>query len=271
VILVKKFISVLLVISIVFAFAVSASARYLGDINSDGKVNSSDALAVLQYAVGSIKTIDKAAADVNGDGGINSSDALLILQTSVGKYKPIEMPDDFKTSYKADVVDPIMSTGRYTLKTEVMADGKQGIVTIMVRDGDICVDTETGGMFVRLLCLDNKTYMVFPDFVKVPVVGTTYGIYMESDKEITANVGNAADAKYVKSEKVKVDGVEYVCETYELSDGTISNYYFKDGKWKMLGTTENGETNIQKITEFKKGVNDKNFSLDGYVKVESSK
>lgn len=265
----KKLISILLAVTFVFAFCVSASAKFYGDINSDGNVNSSDALAVLQYAVGTIKTIDSKVADVNGDGDINSSDALFILQTAVGKYKPIEIPEEFKTSYKADVVDPIMSTGKYTLKTEVEVDGSQGIITIMVRNGDICVDTETSGMLVRLLCLDNKTYMVFPDFIKVPVVGTTYGVYMESDKEISTKVGNAADAKYIKSEKVKIDGVEYVCETYQLTDGTISNYYFRDGKWAMLGTTQDGESNIQKIVEFKKGVNNNNFSLDGYVKVEA--
>ena len=262
----KKLISILLAISFVFAFAVSASARYLGDTNSDGKVNSGDALEVLRYAVGSLKTIDKTVADANGDGDINSSDALFILQTAVGKYKPIEIPDELVTSYKAQIVDPIMATGKYTLKTEVTVEGRKGTVTIMVKDGDICVDTETGGMLVRLLCLNSKTYTVFPDFL-LPGVG----VYMDSDKQINGSLGNAADAKYVRSEKVKIDGVEYICETYELEDGTISNYYFKDGKWTMLGTTQDGKVNIQKIVEFKKGVDSKKFSLDGYVKVEPKK
>lgn len=262
----KKIISVLLSITFVFAFAVSASARYLGDINADSKVNSSDALDVLRYSVGSLKTIDEKVADIDGDGKINSSDALMILQTAVGKYKPIEIPDGLQTSYKAQVVDPIMSTGKYTLKTDVVVDGKQGFITIMVRNGDICVDTETGGMLVRLLCIDSKTYMVLPDFI-IPGVG----VYMESDKQINGSVGNAGEAEYVKSEYVTIDGVEYICETYKLEDGTVSNYYFKDGKWTMLGTTKDGETNIQKIVEFKKGVDNKKFSLDGYVKVEQQK
>lgn len=57
-----------------------------GDINSDGKVNSSDALLVLQHAVESIKLTSAQIkiADMNSDNKINSHDALMILQKSVG-------------------------------------------------------------------------------------------------------------------------------------------------------------------------------------------
>lgn len=262
----KRLVSVLLAIVFVFALGTGASARYLGDVDLDGKVNSNDALLVLCYAVGKDVNINRNYADVNGDGSVDSNDALFILCVAVGKYSTVELPDEFVTSYKKDVVDPIMSTSKYTLKTEVEVEGEKGVITIMVRNGDICVDTETKGMLVRLLCIDSKTYMVIPDFI-LPGVG----VYMESDQEIDSVAGGAGDARYVKSEIVKVDGVEYVCETYELADGTISNYYFKDGKWAMLGTTVDGETNIQKITEFKKGVDDKKFSLNGYVEITPEK
>lgn len=57
-----------------------------GDINSDKKVNSSDALLVLQHAVQLITLTSEQAkiADMNSDSNINSLDALMILQTSVG-------------------------------------------------------------------------------------------------------------------------------------------------------------------------------------------
>ena len=57
-----------------------------GDVNGDGKVNSSDALAVLQQSVNIINKegIYLEAMDVNKDEKINSADALLILQNSVG-------------------------------------------------------------------------------------------------------------------------------------------------------------------------------------------
>lgn len=62
-----------------------------GDVNSDGNINSGDALLVLQSAVGSkvLNTNEKKAADVNGDGSINSADALKILQYAVGEIKTL--------------------------------------------------------------------------------------------------------------------------------------------------------------------------------------
>lgn len=58
-----------------------------GDTDMNGKVNSSDALVVLQYAVGTrdLGPARKLSADMNGDEKINSSDALEILQFAVGK------------------------------------------------------------------------------------------------------------------------------------------------------------------------------------------
>ena len=54
-----------------------------GDVNGDGKVNSTDAVLILRYAAQLGVDIDTAAADVNGDGKINSTDAVLILRYAV--------------------------------------------------------------------------------------------------------------------------------------------------------------------------------------------
>lgn len=59
----------------------SVAVKY-GDVNGDGKINTDDALLILQYVVG-LSTIDgngAKAADVNGDGRIDTNDALGILQ-----------------------------------------------------------------------------------------------------------------------------------------------------------------------------------------------
>ncbi len=90
---IKRTLSLILALVLAFsAFGIAASAKLTGDVNNDGKVNSSDALMVLQYSVGSLKKIDTDAADVNDDGKINSTDALMVLKISVGlldtsKYK----------------------------------------------------------------------------------------------------------------------------------------------------------------------------------------
>ncbi len=89
---IKQFTAVVLALALTFSVCVTAFAKTAGDVTGDGKVNSTDALRVLQYSVGTIKDIDKSVADMNNDGKINSTDALAILRISVGltdnsKYK----------------------------------------------------------------------------------------------------------------------------------------------------------------------------------------
>lgn len=80
----KKIISLLMALTIILCLMPAVYAAPKGDVNGDGNVTSGDALVVLQYSVGQIKTVDKTKADVNGDGAINSTDALMILQICVG-------------------------------------------------------------------------------------------------------------------------------------------------------------------------------------------
>ena len=53
-----------------------------GDTDMNGKVNSTDALAVLQYSVGAttLGPARRLSGDMTGDGKLNSTDALAILQ-----------------------------------------------------------------------------------------------------------------------------------------------------------------------------------------------
>lgn len=57
-----------------------------GDVNGDGKVNSSDARDVLRATAGldKLSAEEKKRADINGDGKVNSSDAREILRKSAG-------------------------------------------------------------------------------------------------------------------------------------------------------------------------------------------
>lgn len=90
------------------AAAVSFATEYMGDVNDDGAVNSSDALAILTYAVGNPDvTINLKKADLNADGNINSSDALQVLKVSVGladltEYVDEDTPADYD---KAEIVN----------------------------------------------------------------------------------------------------------------------------------------------------------------------
>ena len=90
----KRILSLALALVLIFSLAATTLAKLKGDINNDGMVNSSDALSVLLYAVGSETEIDTVAADMNSDGIINSSDALTILRISVGLEDKVEIPED---------------------------------------------------------------------------------------------------------------------------------------------------------------------------------
>ena len=84
----KKFLALILAMATVIGITVfSYAATLLGDVDKNGKVNSSDALMILQYSVGQLKSIDKTIADTTGDGKVNSSDALMVLQISVGQIE----------------------------------------------------------------------------------------------------------------------------------------------------------------------------------------
>ena len=64
-----------------------AADNVLGDTNSDGAINSFDALMVIRYCTGedNLKAAEIKAGDVDGNGKIDATDALYILHFSVGK------------------------------------------------------------------------------------------------------------------------------------------------------------------------------------------
>ncbi|MBP3327617.1 MAG: dockerin type I repeat-containing protein [Clostridia bacterium] len=68
-------------------FVVASRSNTKGDVNSDGRINSNDALLVLQASTGLLTLSDnqKKFAEVTNDGKVNSSDALKILQFATGK------------------------------------------------------------------------------------------------------------------------------------------------------------------------------------------
>ena len=66
------------------SFAYGEKPPYtLGDVNDDGKINTADAVLILQCYVG-IGDLELGVADVNLDGKINTVDAVKVLQYYVG-------------------------------------------------------------------------------------------------------------------------------------------------------------------------------------------
>lgn len=78
-----------------------AASLVMGDVNSDTRIDASDALLALQYSVrlSVMSAEEKSMADVNADSAINASDALLILQHSVGLIKEFANKGDGKVNF----------------------------------------------------------------------------------------------------------------------------------------------------------------------------
>jgi hypothetical protein len=73
-----------------YTIAANTSTAKLGGVNSDGLVNSTDALIILSADVGlnTSAFCPMNCGDVNGDGAVNSTDALIILSYDVGLSVP---------------------------------------------------------------------------------------------------------------------------------------------------------------------------------------
>ncbi len=109
-----------LLLSLVLAtgcvFTASAAGGKYGDVNSDSKINSTDALSVLQHAVQKklIEGENLFWADVNADTKVNTTDALEILKFSVGKI----------VKFKAESQTPPEKTEKEILEAYSNAVGK---------------------------------------------------------------------------------------------------------------------------------------------------
>ena len=105
----KKFFAIVLAVAICLAvMPMTFAAGVRGDVNNDGKTNSTDALLVLRNAVGlEDKEFDKYRADLNNDGAVNSSDALRVLQISVGLDNPTAYSKNEALKFYADAFDSV--------------------------------------------------------------------------------------------------------------------------------------------------------------------
>lgn len=56
----------------------------LGDVNNDGKVDSSDYALLRRYILGISSDLNLTVADLNGDSTVNSTDAALLKRVLLG-------------------------------------------------------------------------------------------------------------------------------------------------------------------------------------------
>lgn len=80
----------------IFSMSISASAAYMGDVDSNGKITASDARVILRAAakIQSLDVSQTLIADINGDNKITASDARKVLRMSAKLEDLIEMPSE---------------------------------------------------------------------------------------------------------------------------------------------------------------------------------
>lgn len=157
----KKFISAVIAIVFVMTSGIMAFAADKGDVNKDGKITSADALAILQYAVGTKYTIDKTLADLNGDGKVNSADALSVLKIVVGIDKvpssktwvwPLPYSGTYISSNFGYRSDPFTGATKYHSGTDITMEGARGKNIVASRAGTVSYvqTTDNGGYGIYL-------------------------------------------------------------------------------------------------------------------------
>lgn len=268
----KKIISILLaLISVLSLFAVTASARVLGDVNGDGVANSVDALQILNYVVGNPSTINEKYADVDGSGAINSSDALVILTISVGNYK-----EPTNVDLKSEIVTPILTSGQYTLSMNIIQKDDSGALvktplTMMVDGKNICVATTVTSdgitLNMRMLIKNGQATVLLPDYRVAVAIPDEYLDGLDFGSIDFGNLNFSEGQTFVKSKYTTVSGKKYTVDVYKDSDGSFSEYYFLDGSWTKLDSIAADGTTVtasKEITQCKKGVDSSYFSTKGY-------
>lgn len=234
----KKAIAILTLSAIIFtSFAIGAFASLYnyGDVTLDKKINSSDALFVLQIATGTKNpsNMQNALADVTADGKVNSNDALSILMYSTGQLADFKKND--KNTLKATKVDPILNSQTYTIGV-TMTEGTDKINCTFSSNGtDNVISATYIGLEIRFLKMGGKSYIVVP----------LSKSYCEMDTpELIEELRNVifetmkTDTVYDKTTSEKVGLRTYTCETFYSAANASIQYYFLSNELKNLKLTD---------------------------------
>ncbi len=102
-----------------------------------------------------------------------------------------------------------------------------------------------------------ENYMIFPDLKMYMSMGSEdLGIYQGSMVNL-----NFDGMKYVKTTKVKVNGVEYICEEYKIEDDTIKVYFTKDDKLDRMEMISGDSITVMRDISFSSKVDPSVFEI----------
>lgn len=270
----KKFISIVLILALaagILSFSASAKGAFLyGDVNSDGSINSSDALEVLKCSTDSIKfsRSQKALADVDMNETVNSSDALEILKYSVNLVNGFKK--DYEKTLKYTKVDSVINTGKYTIKFNAVVEdndttfvftsnGSEKAISSSVKINlrEMVSDVEGIGAMMYLIPSgeipveirfytdkSGKSYMIFP----------LLRSYCEVDEDIMpsqlAEMLFATENLYESCSETVSGGKTLTEEAFVLDNDSTISYKFTNSSLDAVELMQDNETTVFDIESF---------------------
>lgn len=205
-----------------------------------------------------------------GEKPATSQNGLTGSLESSGKEDLLEEGDKInKTSLKSKVIDPVIKSKKYTLKTTIIAQDIKMPMTMCISDKDYAATLEmkmgTLNIAARVFSKEGKYYLVIPMF----------GMYSEVDQETSEEISNPSgdltvSSTYVKSTKVKEGNTTYTCEEYKTTDGKTVKYYFNEkNEWKRWEVIDGDNISVFVIDKFSKDVDEAMFKIPkGLKKVD---
>ncbi len=250
----KRIFSLILTLVLVLCAAIvplSANAAALGDVNRDGKLNTSDARLALRGAIG-LEAYKKGseeytAADIIADGVLGTDDARLILRIAVGLEPAVNQYD-------------ILRSGTFYIQSRM--DGGEPLKMALNKDV-VYIEMAEADLQMGYLAKGNKVYFVDPANKSYHQITAADKLLMKSivkDMELpeadeirgmAEDFGFASMPALSKANRVaggKMNGVPCAVYTFNLSDGSKTNVYMYGYRMLAMDAVDQNGSRTNLIT-----------------------
>lgn len=261
---------------------------YAAETNESGEVLKDGTLYSVSYT-GEMPTNDTTAVDINesqnSDYNYAGQDVVTgTTQTSqttaapdsstttqsTGSSTTKPATTEPKEEYLAEKYKTLFQSQTYYVEFTTEDDLAPDPVTMAVKNGNIYMKTKFEDMDCTMLYQKKKD--------SIYIVLSDYHVYCKMPSSMLddldmSSFGDTSEVKDIEVSDVTLGNRDCRCETYTLSDGTVSSYYFYNGELVRLDQfSTDGETSIMNITKISSAVDDSLFELPkGYIPVNLSK
>lgn len=171
--------------------------------------------------------------------------------------------------YLAEKYKTLFQSQTYYIEFTTDDESASEPITLAVKNGNIYMKTKFENMNCTMIYQKKKD--------SVYIVLSDYRVYckMPSDTmdDLSLDLSDVEEVESVEVSDVILGDRECRCETYNLADGSVSNYYFYNESLVRLDQiSANGETSIMSVSKISSAVDDSLFDLPkGYLPVNLSK